>query len=101
MFFPNQAALDEKLATKLQRLTASIDEATCQCPLGTANKEVGYHTAGSALDYSFSVLKVPFAMAMEVYINEDDTDTIKTLESRWASQKGDLLKPLATGSSFL
>merc|ERR1719161_430311 len=38
---------------------------------------------------------------MEVYINEEDTKEISELEQRWNHQKIDLLKPLATGSSFM
>lgn len=101
MFFPNQVANDKELSMQLQRLTAPVDEATCKCPLGVANEQVGYHTAGSALDYTFSVLKVPFSMAVEVYVNENDQRTNKKLEKRWNDQKSDLLKPLATGSSFM
>jgi len=101
MFFPNGVAGDPELGTKLQRMTADVDEAACQCPLGIANKEIGYHTAGSALDYSFSVMKVPFAMAMEVYIDQSATQEIDALETRWNSQKKDLLKPIMTGSSFM
>eukprot|EP00746_Dinoflagellata_sp_MGD_P004342 gnl/MRDRNA2_/MRDRNA2_108353_c0_seq1.p1 gnl/MRDRNA2_/MRDRNA2_108353_c0~~gnl/MRDRNA2_/MRDRNA2_108353_c0_seq1.p1 ORF type:complete len:453 (-),score=110.46 gnl/MRDRNA2_/MRDRNA2_108353_c0_seq1:7-1365(-) len=101
MFLPNALANDEQMATKLQRLTAPVDEAACKCPLGIANTEVGYHTAGSALDYSFSILKVPFAMAMEVYIDSEAKTEIEAIENRWNDQKGELLKPIATGSSFM
>jgi hypothetical protein len=99
MFFPNQVANDKALSTKLQRLVAPVDESTCNCPLGVANEAVGYHTAGSALDYSFSVLNVPFAMAVEVFIGK--RKDAKELEDRWNAQKKDLLKPIMTGSSFL
>lgn len=101
MFFPNDVANDPQLSTQLQRLFAPVDEAHCKCPLGVANKEVGYHTAGSALDYSFSVLKVPVSMAVEVYLNDEATDEIAALEERWDKEKGELLKPLKTGSSFM
>jgi hypothetical protein len=101
MFFPNQVARDSELSMQLQRLVAPVDEATCQCPLGVANKEVGYHTSGSALDYSFEKLHVPFTMAMEVFIGESATGEIQELESRWSTQKSELLKPVATGSSFM
>lgn len=101
MFFPNAVANDLELSTKLQRLVAPVDEAACNCPLGTANKEVGYYTAGSALDYTFSVLKVPFSMAMEVYLDPHETSEIAKLEARWNTQKSELLKPIATGGSFL
>merc|ERR550537_130371 len=101
MFFPNDVANDDHLSMQLQRLFAPVDEAHCKCPLGVANKEVGYHTAGSALDYSFSVLKVPVSMAVEVYLNDEATDEIAALEERWDKEKGELLKPLKTGSSFM
>jgi len=101
MFFPNGAADDKDLAMKLQRLVAPVDESTCQCPLGIANVEVGYHTSGSALDYSFSVVKVPFSMAVEVYLGDDEKADQQSIKDRWEAQKKDLLKPLNTGSSFM
>jgi hypothetical protein len=99
MFFPNQVANDKQLATKLQRLVAPVNEAACNCPLGVANKEVGYHTSGSALDYSFSVLKVPFSMAVEVFLGSKSEE--KELAARWKTQKETLMQPERKGSSFL
>jgi len=92
IFLPNQVSDDPEFGMQLQRLIAPVNEAVCKCPLGFANKEIGYHTAGSALDYSFSVVKIPFALAMEVYIGENNAEEIKDLEARWSTQKTDLLK---------
>jgi hypothetical protein len=101
MFFPNGVAEDPELTSQLLHLCAPVDEASCKCPLGVANKEVGYHTAGSALDYGFSKVKIPFAMAVEVYLDEDEATEIRELENRWNSQKTDLLKPIAKRSDFM
>jgi hypothetical protein len=101
MFFPNGVAEDPELTSQLLHLCAPVDESACKCPLGVANKEVGYHTAGSALDYGFSKVKIPFAMAVEVYLDEDEAAEISELENRWNSQKTDLLKPIAKRSDFM
>jgi len=101
MFFPNGVAEDQELTSQLLHLCAPVDESACKCPLGVANKEVGYHTAGSALDYGFSKVKIPFAMAVEVYLDEDEAAEISELENRWNSQKTDLLKPVAKRSDFM
>jgi len=101
MFFSNGVAGDNELSMKLQRLVAPVDESTCKCPLGIANAEVGYHTSGSALDYSFMVAKVPFSMAVEVYVDEEQVSDISALEARWETQKQKLLLPLKKGSSFM
>lgn len=101
MFFPNAVTNDQEFGSNLQRITANVDEAACKCPLGVANKEVGYHTSGSALDYSFEKVGVPFSMAVEVYLDPELISEVQHIESRWEEQKKNLLKPLKTGSSFM
>ena len=61
----------EHMGTRNQKamlqILEDVDRRHCECPFGSAGKEVGYSCPGTCLDYAYDTEGTPFAFAFEIY----------------------------------
>lgn len=78
----------EHIGTRNQKpmldILEDVDSRHCECPFGSAGKEVGYACPGTCLDYAYDVEKTPFAFAFEIYTSPEYEQALK---NRWNDKK--------------
>lgn len=98
MFLPNKLSKEPEKSRVLQKALVGLDEKYCNCPMGIADKEVGYHTSGSSLDYAAEKTDTNFALAVEIWT---DKENLAELRSRFGTIKKELYTSLLQGASLV
>jgi len=98
MFLPNKLAKEPEKSRGLQKSLVALNEKYCKCPMGIADKEVGYHTSGSSLDFAAEKTDTNFALAVEIW---SDKENLPELRSRFKDIKNELYTSLLQGASLV
>ena len=79
---------------KMSQVIQELDSKFCQCPAGAAEKEVGYASPGTCLDWVHSHTKAEFSYAFEIFTGYG----VQDLRDRYKTQRASLRRFTQTSS---
>jgi hypothetical protein len=77
---------------KMTQVLQELDDKFCKCPAGGAEKEVGYSSPGTCLDWVHTHLKTDYSFAFEIFTGYG----VDELRDRYRLQRANLRNPLSS-----